>query len=338
VIFTSGSSGFPKGVALTGAQLKASAEAHHSRFPNHTWLLSIPPYHIGGFSILSRAHFSDLPFALSSAKAEEILVRMQAGGVDGISLVPTQLEKLLALVNGSAPIPLKAVLLGGAQAGESLLVRATDWPIFLTYGMTETASQCATATSPFSPLEPLPQYEFRLRTDGELLVRGPSLANGYFVQGGLQPLPQVDGFFPTGDLGQPISPNSQAEKQLGRFAILGRKSDRIQTGGMKLFPQEIEEKLKNFSSMFSDFGICAIPDPLWGEAICLAYVANDKAANAEKIEETVRNFLSQVLDKKLLPKHLLPLEKIPRTESGKIQRQELSFMVSALLQKKSERI
>ncbi len=340
VIFTSGSSGFPKGVALSGAQLFASASAHQSRFPQHTWLLSIPPYHIGGFSVLSRAHFLDLPIILSTAKVEDILAKVRQGGVDGISLVPTQLNKLLTLVSPPSSLPLKAILLGGAHADEDLLQRAKPWPIYLTYGMTETASQFATGKTPFGPLEPLPGFRFRINSDGELFVHAPTLASGYFTGGNLQTLPNTDSFFPTGDLAEssPLPTNTNDELPNEALVILGRKSERIHTGGMKVFPQQIEKVLGNFQPHFRDYGICAVSDPIWGETICLAYVGDDKSIPPAQIEENVRAFLARHLDKKLLPKNILSLDKIPRSDNGKILRRELSLIVSTLLQKRSERI
>lgn len=331
VIFTSGSTGSPKGVVLSGQQLKNSAQAHHSRFPKQPWILSIPAFHIGGFSILSRSFFLDLPLAVSTNKAEDWLPWFFDGRVKGISLVPTQLERLLKTTESVGSMD--TILVGGASVNSQLRERAQKLPVYLTYGMTETASQVATSIRPWENLAPLPNVIFTLSPESELMVKTPTLASGYLENGRIGNLPlSAEGFFQTGDI-------AQIEKST--ISILGRSSERIQTGGIKIFPQEIETQLADFSTATDpaaagsmqtganlEVAVCGVPDSYWGEMIVLTYCGN------ENLVPEIRRHLSLKLDQRLMPKHILPLEKIPRTENGKILRKDLSRIVSEILSKK----
>lgn len=315
VIFSSGTTGEPKGVALSGAALEASARAHatHSGAAHACWLLDLPLYHVGGLSVLTRAFFLQAPLALSrpqfSAPATAEWVR--SGLVQGLSLVPTTLIRLL---REEVPFEkLDLVLLGGAPAAPELVseARARGAPIRLTYGMTEHASQIATEIS--EGLEPLSGVELTIERD-EILVRSPALARGYFVKGELRPLPLRDGFFPTGDLGA---------LERGQLRIFGRVTDLIITGGKKVFPAEIEAALASMPGI-TDCAVMGLPDPEWGEAVVAAFVGDaDPAAVRESLKARLEGFK--------VPKRFVRVSAVPRTPSGKVLRAELR----ALLQSQS---
>ncbi|RYZ99630.1 MAG: hypothetical protein EOP11_19245 [Proteobacteria bacterium] len=99
VIFSSGSTGKPKGIALSGEGLRQAAFAHasHSGAGQATWLMDLSPAHVGGFSVLSRAFFLGAKVALGAPRfqAAETLRWLRDGRVNGLSLVPTTLWRLL---------------------------------------------------------------------------------------------------------------------------------------------------------------------------------------------------------------------------------------------------
>src|SRR3990167_8862202 len=230
VIATSGSSGKPKYAHLTYENFLLNAQFSHPDLiltPNDCWQLSLPLYHVSGLSIL---------FRLSLANA-----RMDNKNITHISFVPTQLKRFLK--NPIHYPKLKAILIGGAPIPYELCKEAYDkgFPIYITYGMTEMASQIATKR--FHPNErisfdnPLPHRELKI-CSGEIWVRGKTLFQGYLNQ----PSPFIDGWFPTNDLGY-IGPNG--------LEILGRKDRMIISGGENINPEEIEKALLSHPEVYS---------------------------------------------------------------------------------------
>lgn len=315
VIFSSGSTGEPKGVALSGRALRASAEAHQRHSGNSHWLLNLPLHHVGGFSVLSRAHFLEGEVSLTAARfdSKETANWIEKGEVRGISVVPTTLHRLLEEPGDLRK--LEIALLGGAPAEPALVERALarGLPVRLTYGMTEHSSQIATESSAGSGKIPLPGVEVRLAEDGEILVRSPCLASGYFRGGRLEPLPTQDGFFSTGDLGRF---DGQA------LVIEGRKSDMIITGAVKVFPVEIE-CLVSLPGL-KDFAVTSVTDAEWGERVCAALVG-------EISPDTVKAYLAEKIDLRKMPKSWVNLAQIPRSATGKILRAELRRQVQEKL-------
>jgi O-succinylbenzoic acid--CoA ligase len=320
VVFTSGSSGEPKGIALTGSAFEAGARAHarHSQAPDACWLLDLPLHHIGGLSVLTRAFFLEAPVALGppgfDAKATASWVR--SGIVQGLSLVPTTLFRLLREPELDFS-PLRLALLGGAPAEPALIQEALarGMPIRQTYGMTEHASQIATARETGGALEPLPGVELRLGVVAEILVRSRCLARGFFRNGALEELPLQEGYFATGDLG---------ELQGGRLSLTGRKSDLILSGGKKIFPVEVEQALGGVPGL-RDCAVTSVPDPEWGEALS-AVVVEDFPGSFR--EEAARSLLAARLECHKLPKRWILAEAIPRSPAGKILRSELRSLAA----------
>lgn len=320
LIFTSGSSGNPKAVALSGKALKANALAHatHSNAAKASWLLDLPLYHIGGLSTLTRAFFNGSPLALGSERfdPESTSLWIESGLIQGISLVPTTLHRLLSFgcTNFS---PLRMILLGGAPASDELQIRAhkAGAPIRLTYGMTENASQIATETTGESGLKPLPCVEIKIGPDKEILIRSPMLSDGFFQEGRLAPLPVNEhGFFHTGDLG---------EFRDDKLVVSGRKSELIISGGLNLFPSEIERVLSELSGI-ADCGITSRPDPEWGEVVCAVIVESSRGFfQMEKIKQE----LKAKLEPRKIPREWITVSKIPRSSTGKILRAELRSLI-----------
>jgi|GEM_PF-2281475 len=319
VIFTSGTSGEPKGIALQGSALKQSALAHaeHSGAGDACWLLDLPLYHVGGLSILSRALFLGAPFALGPSRfdAAGTSAWINSGLVQGLSLVPTTLFRLLKETSVDFA-KLRLILLGGAAADPELLTAAKTRgaPIRLTYGMTEHCSQIASEKEPGAGLEPLPGVELRFDPDGEVLVRSSALAAGFYRGGSKHVLPLLNGFFATGDLG---------EFQDGRLNLHGRKSDLIITGGMKVFPLEIEREIARIPGVL-DCAVTSAPDPEWGEILCAAIT---ERSPGEFDQSLVREALARNLEPRKIPRRWSIVTSIPRTATGKIQRAELRRLV-----------
>ncbi|RZA04556.1 MAG: p-hydroxycinnamoyl-CoA synthetase, partial [Proteobacteria bacterium] len=147
----------------------------------------------------------------------------------------------------------------------------------------------------------------RTRADGEIEISSPFLAQGYYREGKLEPLPTQDGFFATGDLGF---------LEAGRLVVNGRRTEMIKSGGLKIFPAEIENALQGFSGLV-EAAAFSIPDAEWGEAVCLVVVG-------ENIDlGKVRGYLEARLDRRKLPKQILLADELPRSATGKVLRADL---------------
>lgn len=278
ILWTSGTSGRPRGVALSHRGLILSAEAAAERLslgPDDVWLASLSPAHVGGLALLTRSLVLGSTLVLAGRPRPEALPALLRGGpgtppVTHLSLVPTQLKRLLdAWGGGPPPGSFRLALVGGARASGELVERAvlSGWPLALTYGMTEMTSQVATAApaevlyDPESVGRPLRGVEVRVEPSGEIWTRGPTLALGYV--GDHEPLTDREGWYHTGDLG--------LLDEQGRLRVTGRRSDRIVSGGVTVDAHEVEAALRAHAGV-ADAAVVGIPDPEWGERVVAAVV------------------------------------------------------------------
>ncbi|MBF1166327.1 MAG: AMP-binding protein, partial [Dechloromonas agitata] len=195
IISTSGSEGQPRAVLLGTAQLDAAAAAANVALDlraGDLWLACLPLYHIGGQSILWRCARAGAGVLLHEGFAiDELANDLVTWPVTHVSLVPAMLARLLD--HGIAPpSTLRAVLIGGAALSRPLYERASaaGWPLFVSYGMSETAAMAAV----FQPADgvwheglvgrALPGHEFRIGDDGRIRLRGPQVMIGYLGGGG----------------------------------------------------------------------------------------------------------------------------------------------------------
>jgi O-succinylbenzoic acid--CoA ligase len=323
VIATSGSTGQPKAVALSAAALTASASASLARTgagPGERGLCCLPVFHIAGIGVLVRSLVCGLDPVVTPAVSPEVL---GASGCAHVSLVPTQLRRLLAA--GAGPGSVKSVLLGGAAAPADLLAQArgAGWRVITTYGMSETCGGCVYDGFP------LDGVRVRLSEPGSLIeINGPVLFSGYLgpapaTSGTLssagpaapsrpQPGLQPDGWFRTADLGG-WSPG-------GRLAVRGRADDLINTGGEKVVPGEIEAVLGTCEGV-ADVVIVGVPDPEWGEAVTAFVIPVDAAVPPDL--GRLKSHVRQALSAHAAPRRLVVVSEFPLLPSGKPDRAAL---------------
>ncbi|RMI27497.1 MAG: o-succinylbenzoate--CoA ligase [Calditrichaeota bacterium] len=246
IIFTSGSTGMPKAALHTLANHYYSALGSNRNIPfgpGDRWLLALPLYHVGGLAILFRALVGGGAVALPEPEMplHEAIERLK---VTHLSLVATQLYRLLAEERGRQALSrLKALLVGGSAIPPALIREAiaAGVPLHTTYGCTEMASQ-VTTTPPGAPPEALmtsgkvlPYRELKLAPDGEILVRGQTRFRGYIEKGKLvQPFDE-EGWYATGDIGRLDA--------RGYLTVPGRKDHMFISGGENIHPEEIERAL-----------------------------------------------------------------------------------------------
>jgi len=334
VLFTSGTTGEPKGVRLTAGNLVASAVGSAARLgvePGDRWLAPLPTDHMGGLAPLVRSTlYGTTTVVQRSFDADATARVLAAHDVTGVSLVPTMLSRLLD-AGWTPPPSLRFVLLGGAPAGEALLDRALgrDVPVYPTYGTTETASQVATATPaevvsyPGTVGRPLDGTEVVVVPDGgdgrddpsplppgergELVVSGPTVSPGYLDPDATAAAFDSRGVH-TGDLGY-----ADAD---GRLWVLGRVDDRIVTGGENVAPDRVVAALTARDDV-ADAAVVGLPDEEWGERVAALVVPDGADLSPTDLLDRVRDRLADYE----VPKTVAVADTLPRTASGTVDRE-----------------
>ncbi|MFQ3567387.1 MAG: o-succinylbenzoate--CoA ligase [Aggregatilineales bacterium] len=335
ILFTSGTTGNPKGAQISFAAQLYSAAASSWRLGHHPddrWLLCLPLYHVGGLNIILRSCLYGSAIILQRGfDPHAIWQALEAQAVTLISLVPTMLDRLLeARPNAAPPATLRLVLLGGAAAMPTLVQRAhaRGFPIALTYGLTEANSQVATALpdavrrKPGSVGKPLMFSDVRITSDsgallpvgqvGEIVVRGPTVMLGYYRQPEHPAL--RDGSLYTGDLGY--------LDEDGDLWVVQRRSDLIISGGENIYPAEIEAVLREHPSI-ADVCVVGVDDPIWGQRPAAAIVLKPETALSQ---ETLEAFVRERLAGYKVPRSILFVEALPHTASGKVARPQVAAL------------
>lgn len=313
VVFTSGTSGRPKGVCLSRAAMNAAAAAHAEAMPwrdGDRWLLAMPLAHVGGLSVVTRCLWARAPLAIGPVRLDpHVLVdSIRRHRATHLSLVPTLLERLVA-ARLEAPPSLRAALLGGAACPRELLEagRAAGWPLLPTYGASETCAQVCTqrlgAERPDGVGPPLPGIAVRI-VHHEIQVSGPTLCDG-FVDDLELPL-ERGGWYRTGDLG--------FLDDAGHLHVRGRVDARIVTGGENVDPIEVEHALRTYPGVV-EACVVGLPDPEWGERVAAVV---ESAAPLD--ERSVRDHLSHRLAGFKHPRRWMFVRALPLTPSGKVDR------------------
>lgn len=242
VVATSGSTGEPKGAVLTHAAVAASSAATARRLgvdpAADTWLACLPPAHMGGLAVITRALAAGTGLTFDVDDPTATLT----------SVVPTQLDRMDVS-------RFRIVLLGGSADWR------TERPpnVVRTYGLTETASSVAYDGSMLDGIE------VRVDDGGQVWLRGATLLRCY--RDGTDPK-DADGWYPTGDAGR-----VEAD---GRIHIEGRMGDVIVTGGEKVWPTPVEAALRAHPAV-AEVAVAGRPDDEWGSRVVAYVVPADPA-------------------------------------------------------------
>lgn len=280
-VATSGTSGQPKIVALSRPALDASARAvnrHLSATGDDVWLNPLPLFHVGGLGIVLRAEMTGaVCHALADWSAEAFVRQAGDCGATLSALVPAQVHDLVAVAL-PAPSCLRAVVVGGGALDPVLRKRAAElgWPLLPSYGLTEAASQVATAPIGGGATDWLPlleHIEARVGGEGALELRGPSLLTGWMVfdKHG-QPRwedPKRDGWYRTSD---------RVVLRGREMRVLGRLDDLVKIRGELVDVAALERDLQACVSS-GRIAVCLTPDERNG--FVLRVVADNEAARDE---------------------------------------------------------
>ena len=338
MLYTSGTTGRPKGVIASHANVRAQVEALVEAWgwrADDRILLHLPLHHVHGIvNVLTCALWSGAVCdVLPRFDAHEVWERIASARLSLYMAVPTIYRRLIEawdaaddgtrdrwsagaracrlMVSGSAALPVPTLERWETITGQRLLER---------YGMTEIGMGLS------NPLEgerrpghvgrPLPRVEIRLVDDddrvvddgeaGEIQVRGPAVFRTYWRRPDATAEAFTDdGWFRTGD---------RAVVEEGAYRILGRMSvDILKTGGEKVSALEIEDVLRTHPSV-RDCAVVGVPDPAWGDRVCAAVVTTGEAAAPDGLTA----FLKERLAPWKVPKEIRVVEDLPRNAMGKV--------------------
>ncbi|MEO1620545.1 MAG: AMP-binding protein [Cyanobacteria bacterium J06632_3] len=347
LIPTGGSSGQIKFAHHTWQTLVTAVVGFHHHFlpcqlPIHAYCV-LPLHHVSGFLQVLRTALTNGQLFLTCFKP--LLIHRSSFTVHPssfISLVPTQLDRLLRADRAPWLSTFHTILLGGAPLWPDLLVRAIahQLPLCFSYGMTETAAMVS-ATDPQQTFLPgdrqlgsghaMPhaviqieraQQSVAVGEIGQVVVRSGAIAHGYY---GMSSACFAANTFYTDDLGYLDTD--------GTLHITGRASSKIISGGENIFPAEVESALRS-TGQVTDVCVIGLAHPDWGEAVSAVYVPKDASVSAESLKaalvEVSETEGSALLSRYKVPKYWFSVTRLPRNAQGKLNRSALRAQLETL--------
>ena len=334
LLYTSGTTGRSKGAMLTQGNLLSNALtlARHWRFTDEDVLLhALPIFHTHGLFVASNVTLASGGSMIFLPNFETAAVIAALPGATAVMGVPTFYTRLLAddrfdraltakmrlFVSGSAPLLVETHRRFEARTGHRILER---------YGMTETNMNTSNPYEgerrPGTVGPPLPDVELRITEPetgtpvppgeiGMIEVRGPNVFQGYWQ------MPEktaeelrADGWFITGDLGQ--------QDVDGYVTIVGRGKDLIISGGLNVYPKEIEAVLDEMPGVLES-AVIAAPHPDLGETVVAVLVPDGEGPDLDSVRARLRERLAGYKQPRLIEL----LDELPRNTMGKVQKAAL---------------
>lgn len=337
ILYTSGTTGDPKGVLLSHGNLAANTAAivgYLGLTSADSALVTLPFHYSYGNSVL-QSHLAAgacIVLPASAAYPQAIVNALRERPVTGLPGVPSTFQILLERTNWSTDVPaLRYVTQAGGAMGRQLTRRLLDnlrpeTRLFVMYGQTEAsarltylpperlADKLGSVGRPISGIEirvvddggrPLPPGE-----KGEVVARGGSVMLGYWRNEAATKAALVDGWLHTGDVGY--------LDEDGFLFLEGRRSDMIKTGAHRVNPEEIEEVVAELDGV-REVAACGVPDDVLGQVVHLFVVGDAQVVDDQAIMRHCRRELAM----HKLPRRVHRRASLPRTASGKIKRQQL---------------
>jgi o-succinylbenzoate---CoA ligase len=307
LLHTSGTMGPPKQVRLTLENHRASARGcieSLGRRRNDVWLLMLSPHHVGGFAIFMRSVLYGHPVvSLPGFDADAAIAAIEEERPTLVSAVPSMLTRILDAGGAAALRGPRAILVGGAPAGDDQVAAWADMGLMAcpTYGMTETCSQIATV--------PPGRARELLGTSGFVHSQAAvTIEEGVIAVSGPVVSPTFGGRVLTGDLGH--------LDERGALVVAGRKDDVIITGGEKVHPAEVENTLRLHPAV-REAAVVGRPDRVYGLVLEALVVA--EGVTAEELVAWCRERLPGFK----IPRRVRFVERLPLSEGGKLLRTQL---------------
>lgn len=308
IVQTSGTGAAPKLVQFDRSALDAAVASSALALgatARDRWLCCLPLSHVGGLLVLLRAIVLGAPVTVH-ARFDPVAVAAERD-VAFVSLVPTMLARLVDA--GADLSSFRSILVGGAHLSPDLRERAerAGGAVVETYGLTETCGGVVYEGIPLSGTE------MRIDGDGGIELRGPTLMRGYrFDAVGTAAAFTPDGWLRPGDAGE--------IDRDGRLHVVGRIDDLINTGGEKVWPDEVEASLRAHPAV-REVAAGGRLDPEWGQHVAVWVVPSDPS-DPPSLED-LRAFAARSLPRYAAPRELILTDRLPVTSSGKLRRAAL---------------
>ena len=338
IFYTSGTTGKPKGAALNQTNITSNVKALAQ-----TWkwtevdilLLTLPLYHIHGIGVAlcGSLYIGNFTILRKKFVAEEVLETIQKRKVTLFMAVPTMYFKLLEVeglekydlssmrlfVSGSAPLSRELFYKLKKAFGHEVLERA---------GMSESEMNFSNPYDgeriPGSVGPCLPGVKVRITdknyndvpvgTEGEILIKGPNVFNGYWNKPAYNKQVFKDGWFVTGDVGK--------IDEKGYVYIIGRSKDVIKSGGINIYPREIEDVIESMPQVM-ECAVVGVPDKEFGESV-KAYVVLNPGSKLS--DDDVIAYCKEKLASFKKPKFVDFIDPLPKNTMGKILKEDLRKM------------
>jgi fatty-acyl-CoA synthase len=339
LVYTSGTTGVPKGAVHTQAALLANARASawaHDFVEGDKVLSTLPMFHVGGLCIQT------LPALLAGV---EVVLHPRFDPAAWLGEMHTSRPTLSLLV----PATMRAVFehprwadtslacLRGIMTGSSTVplayletLHARGVPVGQVYGTTETGPVSIVLRLPEAMARvgasgwPHPEAQVQLMDTqgqevgqgetGEVFIRASNLMRGYWSRQGIAGIGLQDGWFHSGDLGQRAAD--------GCITIVGRSKDMIISGGENIYPAEIENQLVTLPGV-AECAVVGLSDERWGEVPVAVLVRSSDTAGRSLTRDAVLQHLQSRIARFKLPRRVVFMDSLPKSALGKVQKPAL---------------
>ena len=351
LLFTSGTTGAPKGALLSHAALSAAIDASADARPfeaDDVVAFPFPLCHVAGYNVL-RSHASGRPVVLLDGfSAPDLIAAIAEHGVTSVSLAATMLAQLLDLLEADtgaleAVATLRTISYGASPMPIELLRRADallSVELSQGFGMTELSGNAVfldaashrrgfdhDPTILASAGTPGPGVMLRIvdpgdqevpdGSIGEICIQGAQVMLGYLDDPEATAQALRGGWMHTGDLGR-LRPD-------GLLEVVGRLKDMIVTGGENVASLEVERAITATCPEVDQVAVVGVPDPTWGENVCACItLADERSIDVDEVASRLVGSLAGFKS----PRHLVVLEALPLTHSGKVAKAELRTLLS----------
>ncbi|MFI5085212.1 MAG: long-chain fatty acid--CoA ligase [Actinomycetales bacterium] len=342
ILYTSGTTGRPKGAELTHENLRSNAAVSQALFdtgPGDVVFGGLPFFHIFGqtcalnSAVLAGACVTLLP-RFDPAKALEIIARDKVTIFEGVptmyvallrcpALAQTDTSTVRLAASGGSPLPLEILREFESTFSATLLEG---------YGLSETSpvvtfNQLDGIRKPGSIGTPVRGARLRILDEdgkdvpdgevGEIAVAGGYVMKGYWNNPDATAAAIPDGWFRTGDLGR--------RDEDGVYFIVDRKKDMILRGGYNIYPREVEEVLYEHPAV-AEAAVVGVPDELHGEEVVAVVALKDGAdrnGSTEKIAAEIASFVQERVAAYKYPRRVVIVDALPKGPTGKILKREI---------------